>query len=487
VTNRDTIAETASAAQRLRQEIKRTRGLAQMSQPALAARIGYSRQYVSHAERSGTLPSYDLIRAIDTALATEGRLVTLWREADAQRRAVRAARTVTPLVDDALIGLVSSPPISAASPALRTPPGRFFAGTSTPLLVLPGADDRGRVLADPATITTQTLAPNQRTLVVAAVDSTDGPRFYGLDKRAARRRLTESATGASLLIPRPYRLDEFTLAILWAVSNLDDALLDDDTELTAAVDRLAGLEPIPRSTLSPEHAPELSPVSRMWLGSNFCARHILRHRDQLTETPQFWTREQRGEEASTWLLFAHKYEYLARLAETSDSRISPPSRSFCIPTAAVSASWLPERILMLLAVALIESVGIRVRVCVESEYSAIQGFVLDRSRRAIVANWVNTDRVWQVDVTDNRPTLREFSDASAWADHHSILTATTPHQRLRALADYLELTWPWLLDRAAGLADYGAAGLIKPRSRLLGLGGLDRACRFLAEARHHAR
>lgn len=45
----------------------------------------------------------------------------------------------------------------------------------------------------------------------------------------------------------------------------------------------------------------------MWLGSRFCAGHILRHTDTLTDIPAFWTREQRGEEASTSLLFAHKY------------------------------------------------------------------------------------------------------------------------------------------------------------------------------------
>ncbi len=64
-------------------------------------------------------------------------------------------------------------------------------------------------------------------------------------------------------------------------------------------------------------------------------------------------------------------------------------------------------------VVLIESGSIRVRDCEKPEHSAVQGFVLDHAHRAIVANWVNTDRVWQVDVTDNRPTLREFSDASA--------------------------------------------------------------------------
>ncbi|MCP2298334.1 hypothetical protein APR11_004779 [Nocardia amikacinitolerans] len=107
--------------------------------------------------------------------------------------------------------------------------------------------------------------------------------------------------------------------------------------------------------------------------------------------------------------------------------------------------------------------------------------MLDRTRRAIVANWINTDRIWHVDVTDHRPTLREFSDAHGWAQHHSILNATTPHLRLQALAEYLQLDWAWLTGRAAELADHGASGFTRPRNRLLSHTGLDRACQFLAD------
>ena len=57
-------------------------------------------------------------------------------------------------------------------------------------------------------------------------------------------------------------------------------------------------------------------------------------------------------------------------------------------------------LLLPLAVALMESLGIRGEVCDEPEYTAMQGFVLDRHKSAIVANWVGTDGIWQVDVTD---------------------------------------------------------------------------------------
>lgn len=105
-------------------------------------------------------------------------------------------------------------------------------------------------------------------------------------------------------------------------------------------------------------------MSRLWLGSDFCAQHILRHADAMQEMPCFWTREQRGEEASAWLLFAHKYAYLADTAAAFRATDGAPIRVFCVPSVAVDGSAQPERILLLLAVALMESFGIRVEVCV---------------------------------------------------------------------------------------------------------------------------
>src|SRR6185312_15633687 len=131
-----------------------------------------------------------------------------------------------------------------------------------------------------------------------------------------------------------------------------------------------------------------------------CARHILRHTDALTDVPTFWTREQRGEEASTWLLFAHKYAYLQQLPSGEPGRGPALTRGLCVPPSTVIDSSRSERILLLLAIALMESFNIAVNVTTEPEYAPVPGFVFDGSRRAIVANWVGTDGVRQPDLYD---------------------------------------------------------------------------------------
>lgn len=90
-----------------------------------------------------------------------------------------------------------------------------------------------------------------------------------------------------------------------------------------------------------------------------------------------------------------------------------PSRTFCIPRGQVEASKAAERVLLFLAASLMESFGLQVNVCTEPEYTALQGFVLDQRRRAIVANWVGQDGIWYVDVTDHRgkPRSRLLSTA----------------------------------------------------------------------------
>ena len=70
------------AAAHLAEEIRRRRRAAGLSHGQLAARTGYTRQYVSLAERphKGT-PSLDLVRALDRALAADGALVALCKRA----------------------------------------------------------------------------------------------------------------------------------------------------------------------------------------------------------------------------------------------------------------------------------------------------------------------------------------------------------------------------------------------------------------------
>lgn len=79
------VMPNAGATVGLAGEIRARRKEAGLSHAQLAAQVGYSRQYVSLAERPGGLPSADLIKAIDHALAAGGALIEL-REVTAQVR-----------------------------------------------------------------------------------------------------------------------------------------------------------------------------------------------------------------------------------------------------------------------------------------------------------------------------------------------------------------------------------------------------------------
>ncbi|RKT55405.1 helix-turn-helix transcriptional regulator [Saccharothrix australiensis] len=85
------------AAGRLAYEIKARRERAGLSQPQLGARIGYTRQYVSMAEHPGrNLPSFELVKAIDTALEADGALIALHQESKREQQAVRDTGGSTP-------------------------------------------------------------------------------------------------------------------------------------------------------------------------------------------------------------------------------------------------------------------------------------------------------------------------------------------------------------------------------------------------------
>lgn len=82
--------ESTTAATRLAQEIRRLRKAAGQSHAQLAARTGYTRQYLSMAERTGQgLPGEPLVRAIDEALSANGGLDRLRRQAKAEREGLR--------------------------------------------------------------------------------------------------------------------------------------------------------------------------------------------------------------------------------------------------------------------------------------------------------------------------------------------------------------------------------------------------------------
>lgn len=375
-------------------------------------------------------------------------------------------------------------PLTDAGPAesyLVTPPGRALPGSAIPVQLHPAVlGDQVMARVPEGYAEDPFIRRPGRGLVVGQVSEPDGGTFV-LDSRHARRRLRGVPADARLQIPLAYRLDDLTFALLWAVSNFDEALLADDAVIAASAQETAAFAHMHKSAVSRDMATDASPASRMWLGSMFCADHIRRHMPDLTDAPVFWTREQRGEEAASWLLFTHKNEYLRSTSAGAGSG-ERLVRAFCIPREAVAKSPAGERALLLLAVALMESYGIHTAVTDAPELSATPGFAYDQRRRAITATWLGADGIWYVDVADDRTTLRGYGDAAGHAIHHSVSAGTTPPRRLHALADYLGLDWSWLVTRCAELSDWGSEGIAQPRSRLLSLAGFDRACQFLAEA-----
>ncbi|HET6919401.1 MAG TPA: helix-turn-helix transcriptional regulator [Jiangellaceae bacterium] len=356
---------------------------------------------------------------------------------------------------------------------LATAPGRFFPGVTIHARAYSATtDDRVLVAASNGCFPRQA----GRGLVVG-VDERLG-LAYGMDIRRADQRLAKLPQGAGLLVPGAYRLDDFTLGLVWAIANLDEALLSDDAALAAHRSRLGTYEDMQTSLVQRDVAEDLSSISQLWLGSDFCARHILRNAEAFSGAPVFWTQERRGEDASAWLLFEHKIAYLRELADRYEGQRL--ARAFCVPDSAAADSPRRERVLFLLAASLMESFDIEVVLCPEPEYAAVDGFVLDEKRQAIVASWVGVDSLWHVDVTRSRPTVQEFVDASGYARAHSATAGADPHSRLQSLADYLWLDWRWFSRRCKELADYGSAGVFEPRSRLLSSAGVDQACQFVA-------
>jgi transcriptional regulator with XRE-family HTH domain len=82
--------ESMTAATRLAREIRRLRKATGLSHAQLASKIGYTRQYVSMAERLGKgLPAEPLVQAIDEALDANGSLTKLRHQARAESEALR--------------------------------------------------------------------------------------------------------------------------------------------------------------------------------------------------------------------------------------------------------------------------------------------------------------------------------------------------------------------------------------------------------------
>jgi hypothetical protein len=137
-----------------------------------------------------------------------------------------------------------------------------------------------------------------------------------------------------------------------------------------------------------------------------------------------------------WLIWTHKFEYLQRTVR----RFVIMRRGFCIPESEVSASPTYERVMLLLAMSLMEAFGITVELTTEPSYGEI--------------------------------------DEHLGAE--SVIAQPTSAGRLQALAEYLNVPWGWFHARCRELAAAGVDGIAHPRSRLLSTKGLDTAIRYVA-------
>ena len=310
-------------------------------------------------------------------------------------------------------------------------------------------------------------------------DSGGAPRLLALDLRGVGLEVARADDiPSAVAVPRACEFDDLGYAIVWALAGLDDALLADDRALDERYRQLRGYEQMPESAVGSQAAAGLTSAARMWLGSSFCAGHILRNLSEPGGSAVFWTREQTGEEACTWLVFRHKLEYLMRISAMYGRDDRPLIRGFCIPeqVTALLPRW--ERILLWLAVALMESLGIWVKICADPGYAGTDGFVLVPRDRAVIATWIRSEGIWYAGKTTRVPDLGEFSEVVGHVAAHSVTDDARPAGRLRLLADYLELDWAWLSRRCAGLGRVGCTRLIQPHSRLLSTEGMDAALRF---------
>ncbi|GAA3112966.1 hypothetical protein JOF29_002830 [Kribbella aluminosa] len=382
------------------------------------------------------------------------------------KRHVSAQPVPEPL---SILDLVAGGSSSVGSNALRLPAGRSYAGVDVGAhyceVKLPG---EGWLMVDPGPDAVLNR-PDRRSLVVVVDDEhrhyvADGRRFVD---RAGRRTGPQPISSAMVL-------DDLTAGVIWAATNTDVALLADDARLASSQSRLAHYERRRTSDVPLTEVPALSPVAGHWLGSRFCARHVSRNLDRLSGQPFFWTRESRGEEAASWLLWRHKFEYLRRT-----SRWFPGMRrGFCISGTDVADSPTYERVLLLLAVALMEAFGITVVLSSEPEHADVEGFVL--GNEAIVANWLGGSGLWYVDASAPPSRRSVFRDVASEVSTACVVAGQTAKRRLEATASYLNVSWPWFQRRCEELTTAGVDDLAHPRSRLLSTQGLNTAIRYVA-------
>ncbi|TDW24139.1 hypothetical protein [Kribbella kalugense] len=385
------------------------------------------------------------------------------------KRRVRAPKEpeVTSLID-----LMAGQLPAARSNTLRIPDGRSFSGVDVEAhrceAVSPG-DGWLMVAPGPDVVLNR---PDRRTFVVVVDDKQqlcilEGRRFADRVGRRTGPQPVSSATS----------VDDLTVGIIWAVTNTDVALLADDGQLSTLQ---AVLAPDVRHCLSdipPAEVPTLTPVARQWLESWMCTRHITRNLERLSGQPCLWTRERCGEDATSWLLWRHRFEYLRRT-----SRWFPRMRrEFYLLETDVADSPTYERVLLLLAAALMESFGIAVALNSECEPAEVEQSVL--GDESIVANWLGASGLCCVDASAPWSCRAVPRDGAEQARELPSVTEQSSKRRLEAIANRLDVPWPWFQRRCAELAHEGVDDIAHPRSRLLSTRGLNAAIRYIARAK----
>jgi hypothetical protein len=355
---------------------------------------------------------------------------------------------------------------------LEVPGGRLFSGLDLEALYRPAELAENGCLAVASFDDETRVRPDKRSLVIAVTDVAGQEWHHAVDGRQFVRQ--PLGTDQTRELPSAYVLDDFTVAILWMITNTDAALLSDDYSLDQYRTQLSPYDELLSSSLTFGAVPDLHELSARWLGSRFCADHILRNLSRLTSTPLCWSREQRGEEAASWLIWTHKMQYLGATTKV----LKRHRRAFCIPEHEVKNSPRYERIVLLLAVALMEAFQIAVDVTTDPDHGQVEGFVL--GGEAIVANWLRAPGLWYVDASAAPSRRAVYRDIAAAAANRSIISQPTAARRLEALAGYLNVPWRWFRQRCTELSAVGADGIAQPRSRLLSTMGLDLALSYVA-------
>ncbi|MBN1172225.1 MAG: helix-turn-helix domain-containing protein, partial [Micromonosporaceae bacterium] len=234
--------DLAAAWRALGQQLAALRKAVGHTQQSLAPLTLYGRSTIANVETGHQRVTRDFWVRCDRLLDAGGTLVGEYDRIEGV--SVSSARAVVTRQHRGQSGLVmTSPPdtgYSLLAPDLRhaeamaaagtrtmiwAPPGQFYPGVEIDAQVHP-ATDLDRILAQvpPGYGDNPFLHRPRRGLVVGAVPGPDELRLYGLDARQARLRLRGTAPDSPLPMARPYLIDPFTSAIIWAVANLDEAL-----------------------------------------------------------------------------------------------------------------------------------------------------------------------------------------------------------------------------------------------------------------------